>query len=114
MSPSKVQIDAKNDLGNTPLHRAVYNGHLEICDLPIQVNSYVNTIDWDGRTALHLAVMSKRPNICELLIKHGANVNTKDNRGQALLIYAKRNSMICELLIKHGASNIQFLIVEKS
>ena len=66
-------IDTRNNEGEKPLHRAVYNGHLEICDLPIQVNSYVNTIDWDGRTALHLAVMSKRPNICELLIKHGAS-----------------------------------------
>ena len=70
-------IYAKNKYINTPLHRAVFDGHLDVYKLLIQHGADVNTKNEDGWTPLYWAVFEGYLEICKVLIEHGSDVNVR-------------------------------------
>jgi len=83
-----VSVNAKNDFGETPLHRAAI-GHKEIAELLIDKGADVNAksrgavnlkVDW-RLTPLHYAADRGHKEVAELLIDKGADVNAKDDFG---------------------------------
>jgi len=62
-------VNAKDDLGATPLHWATVNGHKEIVELLIGEGADINARDRRGSTPLNWAVF--HPQIEDLLRKHG-------------------------------------------
>jgi len=70
-----VDVNAKDDVGETPLHWAAWIGHKEIVELLITAGADVNA-KGDG-TPLHHAALRGKKEIVELLIANGADVNTK-------------------------------------
>ncbi len=51
-------INAKDDLNNTPLYYAAKNGNKEICEFLLKHGALVNTPCSDGNTPLHAAFSS--------------------------------------------------------
>ena len=100
-----TDVNAKDILPWTPLHRAAEYGHKQIAELLI-----VNGADLEAKTPIDEmtpligALMGDHTELVELLIKKGADVNAKDKNGVSPLHFAaKRGHKEIELLIAKGA-----------
>jgi len=62
-------VDAKDEFGATPLHRAGWYGHKEIAELLIEKGADLNAKTKNGDTPLDHAVINKET--ATLLRKHG-------------------------------------------
>jgi len=109
-------VNAKDEYGGTPLHRAVGNlVRKEIVELLIANGADVNAKHDNGATPLHYAVIGDQKEIVELLIAAGANVNVKQKVGGTPLDAAitRSRTEIANLLRKHGGKPGAELKVEK-
>ena len=79
-----ADVNAKNDFGQTPLHRACEYCNYKISKLLIENGADVNAKDQDGVTPLHYACHWEYGSykVIKFLIENGADVNAKDNDGQ--------------------------------
>jgi len=110
-----TDVNAKDDYGRTPLHRAAHpnlrigafagkkdvSTQKEIIALLIAEGADVNAKNEDGSTPLYLPAGSGHKEIAELLISKGADVNAKNNWGATPLLLAaiKGHKEIVQLLI---------------
>ncbi len=95
-------VNSKDSHGETPLHLASWNGHMEVARLMINKGADVNARNNLGETPLHLAVRDDDEDMAELLISKGGNVNARDNAGNTPLRKAESEEMR-ELLREYGA-----------
>ena len=104
---AKVDVNAKDKLGMTPLHWAVTNRHASLLKLLIDSDAYVNAKDKLGETPLHRAAQMSEVRACEELLDAGANVNARDERGRTALHWAIHGGVafteVCKVLIENGA-----------
>jgi ankyrin repeat protein len=99
------QISARNALGNTPLHSAVYQEQEGIVRLLLGAGADVNAVGQEGETPLHTAVRTDQPELVELLLTFGAGIEAKNSYGWTPLQWAIRaNREIAEQLLSRGAS----------
>ena len=84
----KLDVNARNDRGETPLHLATKNNCVTVAKYLIEAGADVNVRDRDGKTPLHVAVKHAGKGLVELLLKHGADPNAADNSGMAPIHYA--------------------------
>jgi len=98
-------VKAKNKTGDTPLHRAVFFGHLDIVKLLLEKNSPVNIANDMGRTPMHWAAAYGHGEIAELLHKNKAKLNMLDVNGWSPLHFASQAGRIdtVKWLLIHGA-----------
>ncbi len=112
---ARTDVNAKDDYGRTPLHRAAHpnlrigafagkkdvSTQKEIIALLIAEGADVNAKNEDGSTPLYLPAGSGHKEIAELLISKGADVNAKNNWGATPLLLAaiKGHKEIVQLLI---------------
>jgi ankyrin repeat protein len=106
-----TDVNAKDDLGLTPLHEAAEDGHKEIAELLIAGSAEVNAKNEDGYTPLLSAVgllanHARSLGIVELLIAKGADLSVKTKHGQTALVLATATGQrdVVELLIEKGAA----------
>ncbi|CAD7923917.1 unnamed protein product [Amoebophrya sp. A120] len=73
-------VDAPDIDLYTPLHRAVENGHVQICEQLLEAGADVNVSHpgLDGWTPLHLACWLNATQIAKLLIRAGADATAQD------------------------------------
>lgn len=76
---SGCNVDAKNEHGDTPLHKAIFYRYTNVANLLIQAGANINAQDDRGWTPLHAAVFTSRYTTLDALIKAGANLNIKDD-----------------------------------
>lgn len=69
-------VNATNDLGQTPLMIAAKNGYAEVAKLLIEKEADVNLRDYEGQTALSYATYFHHQKLAQLLIEAGANENS--------------------------------------
>ena len=103
-----ANINARNNLGETPLFSAVYHGQVEFARMLLinkrgaRVNDLDDNFKW---TPLHAAVYKRNIQAVRLLLEHGADVNARGESGetpsQLGLEYDYRE--IVELLSEYGA-----------
>ncbi|XP_044746875.1 rabankyrin-5-like [Coccinella septempunctata] len=98
-----VKVDAKNDVGVTPVQRAALNGHLETVKALIRAGADVNSSNMNGNCALEWACETGREEIVKVLIQNGADVNVRD--------YANNFAPI-NYLAKHGYIGILRIFLE--
>jgi ankyrin repeat protein len=100
-----ADVNAKNNVAQTPLHIACQKGNKEIAELLIDKGADINSRLRNGLTPLHLAARGNHKDIVELLIAKGADLNVKNNAGRTPLRIAMNqgHTEIIELLRKHGA-----------
>jgi hypothetical protein len=86
-----ADINAKNELGWTPLHAAIRsNQKEEMIQLLLGKGADVNAKDNDGQTPMHFAVESGRNDIIQMLITKVANINETDNKGDNAMSLATK------------------------
>ncbi len=110
-----TDVNAKNQNGYTPLHKAVDDGHKEIVELLITEGADVNAKEDGGGTPLHHAVLFVGDKeLAELLTAKGADVNAKDNDGDTPLDWAiyYKEPETADLLRKHGGKTSEELKAE--
>ncbi len=105
-----IDINSKDNEGDTPLHLAAAIGQLEIVELLIENGAMVDFqdgCDIMGRTPLHRAVSQGHINVARLLIKAGADINAKQWDGYTALNLAKvtNNTELVNLLREFGADD---------
>lgn len=98
-------LDARDEYGLTPLHKAAARGKLKAAQFLITKGSDVNLFDEDGRTPLYWASIYDHREVVELLVKNVANVNAKDKDGKTPLHAAKDKGhrQVAEFLTNNGA-----------
>ena len=83
--------DAEMGLGGrrfTPLHLAVSEGHLDICQMLLERNADVRVHGDSGDTPLHLAASSRHLEIVRILLQYNAEVNCRNEDGCTPLLMA--------------------------
>ena len=110
-----TDVNAKDVVGMTPLHRATYQGYKEIAELLIAKGADVNAKGGvNGGTPLHWAAEEGHKETAELLIAKGADVNAKEEDGYTPLDAAIINdeTETADLLRKHGGKTAAELKAE--
>ncbi|CAK9172789.1 unnamed protein product [Ilex paraguariensis] len=83
--PEKVELEAKNMYGETPLHMAAKNGCNEAAEMLLAHGAFIEAKANNGMTPLHLAVWhSLRAEDCstvKTLLENNADCCAKDNEG---------------------------------
>ncbi|KAL4230518.1 hypothetical protein ACF0H5_010900 [Mactra antiquata] len=122
-----AEIDSRNKQGNTPLHLACRDGHIEIVrhllepvryqeikqnkyEIPYQkIPQDLFTRSYEGLTVLHLAAMNKHLDIVELLTEKEINLNLQEGKaGRTILHWAcnQGDIKLVRLLLRHRSCNI--------
>ena len=96
-----VDVNVKDEGGETPLHVAALMNNAEVAELLIDEGADVNAKNMDGETPLHKAVPKE---IVKLLIFNGADVNAKSKFGHTAIYLAnlRNETETAGLLRKHG------------
>jgi len=102
-----LQVNALNDLRQTPLHCASGAGMVDSAKLLIARGALVNARAADGRSPLHLAVESGSLETVSLLLESGARVNSMDVRRRTPLAIARAwdRTAIADLLLSNGGED---------
>jgi ankyrin repeat protein len=109
-----TDLNAKGNLGLTPLHEATRAGRKGIVKLLIAGGADVNAKSEYETTPLHFAAFADYKEAVELLIAKGAEVNARNNNGGTPLdsaIWIKETE-IADLLRKHGGKTGEELKAE--
>jgi hypothetical protein len=85
LSIRNINVNVKNVNGNTPLHYAVRNGHVEITRLLLENGAEVNVKSVGGFTPLHWAAWNGHVDILHLLVENGADLEVQNNDGRRAL-----------------------------
>ena len=101
----KIDINSRDNSGNTPLMYAIATGNLETVKYLVEQGAYVTAVNSSYETPLHISSFYEYLDISKYLIEHGANINAKRNDGNsALSILAnKGNSEMVKFLVEQGA-----------
>merc|ERR1711963_899460 len=97
--------NARDWLGETPLHRAAKTNSVFAAKLLLENSANVDSADNYGKTALHDAAMKNSIGVANLLLENSANVDSTDNfGGTALHKAAYVNSVgVAKVLIENSA-----------
>lgn len=102
----KVLVNMADELGRSPLHLAVINGHLAIVNVLIKAGADVNAVDrLKAMTPLHYAAFHNYPKIMLFLLSRAALVEAKDAESNFPLHFAAANGCraTVEILLQHKA-----------
>jgi len=110
VSANPKLVQARNELGSTPLHIAATISSPEAAKLLIAKGADVNARDNNGSTPLHLAAYTGKTAVIELLLNSGAIADAKDNKNATPLDYANQvpsneaKPVLVLWLLKHPAA----------
>jgi ankyrin repeat protein len=98
-------IEATDDGGYTPLHKASYAGHEDVVNYLLGLGANVNAASNSGSTPLHGAAYYGHQAAMESLVEAGADINIQNNGGYTPLLSAMAGGQteIAIALIRHGA-----------
>ncbi|MEO3406930.1 ankyrin repeat domain-containing protein [Mucilaginibacter sp. CAU 1740] len=101
-----INLNAKDENGNTPLIAAVKNNQDKIANLILQTDVRVDSKDADGNTALMIAADKGSDAIVGLLLHYYPNTNTRNANGATALMMAVNNgnANAVKSLLEHGAN----------
>ncbi|CAB1105913.1 unnamed protein product [Ectocarpus sp. CCAP 1310/34] len=99
-----AHLEAEDDEGCTPLHRALARGCYEIVLALLKYDADPTKLAFNGRGGLHAAAEGGNVSRVELFLADGVDINFRVNAGStALRVAARRSSEVVEKLLQHGA-----------
>lgn len=78
LAADKNLINARTELGSTPLHIAATRSNPEIAKLLVAKGANVNARDNNGLTPLHIAAYTGKKELVEFFLSKGADAYAKD------------------------------------
>ena len=101
---ARAHLQARDPVGMTALHKAVWGGHPAIVSLLIARGADVNARDATGNTPLSLAVRWGRGDLMDPLLAAGADASVRDDQGRTLLHHAAQYNHVevMKSLLAHG------------
>jgi ankyrin repeat protein len=100
-------INARGGSHVTPLHAALYQGHLEVALFLLEHDADMNARGYQDSTPLHLAAASKHGDtkFLRVLLDRGADPNSQNSMRKTPLFIALENKRLetARLLLEHGA-----------
>ena len=81
VSAAGADVNARDRLGRTPLHKVAENGRLENVVVLVTEGADVDAQDKDGNTPLHYAEKNGKIRVVNWLTSSGAKTNIKNNDG---------------------------------
>lgn len=78
----KNMLDARDRAGNTPLHLAAADGHIDVVEELLTRGAEVEIRNLAGRTALHVACMNHHLHAIAMLLSAGASARARDIEGR--------------------------------
>jgi ankyrin repeat protein len=88
-----IEKDADvNKPGWTPLHYAATNGHVDVMNLLLDENAYIDAASPNGTTPLMMAAQYGTPPAVKLLLEAGADPLLKNDQGLSALEFANLGS----------------------
>jgi ankyrin repeat protein len=99
-----VDVDAKDSIGQTSLHRATRRGSARLIRTLFRNGAKVDIMNDDGRTAWSANISSKNERILQILLDEGADPNTRGHNGVSELYSAAAggNTEVVKLMLKSG------------
>ena len=97
-------LEYKDEDGYTAMHRAAYNGHVEVIEKLLQLGASVTVETNDRWQPLHCACKWDMVDVASLLLQNGANINAQTEGGQTPLHLVSSNREVhqtMELLLTH-------------
>jgi ankyrin repeat protein len=87
----KCQVNEIDKFGQTALHVAAFEGHLNVVDVLLRKGVNIQLQDKNGWTALHSAAHAAHLHICEKLLLEGCdpNITVRTRRLVACLVKKK-------------------------
>ena len=108
-----VNVNTKDDAGNTALHMAVANGKRGAVEFLLENAALVNEKNNDGDTALILAAAKGDSQTIKYLIENHARLNDANNKGQSAITAAVINHNIPAVKALVEAKRIDKLKLDK-
>ena len=98
----------KNASGDTPLHKAAINGHLEVFSMVTSRIQNINPRNYEGVTPLHFAAGHGHLSICQYIVDRVPDKNPMGDKIWTPLHVAAANGQtaICQLLIKYNQRDV--------
>ncbi|CAB0042895.1 unnamed protein product [Trichogramma brassicae] len=110
----RVQVDAQDNEGQTPLHKAIFNGNINLVEILMRRGANPNLADDNGYTPLHILCLREYDavDLAKRFFEIGkefnkpVKVDAQDNEGWTPLHEAIFNGNInlVEILLRRGAS----------
>lgn len=82
LAANKNLVNARTELGSTPLHLAATNSNPEVAKLLVAKGADINAKDNNNDTPLHLAAFTGKKELVEFFLAHGADAYAKDFKGE--------------------------------
>jgi ankyrin repeat protein len=101
-----TDVNARNNLGDTPLMWAARNGHTETVKLFLESSADVNANNNYGWTALMWAARYGHTETVKFLLEKGADANRENRHGNTALLFAayEGSTEMVKLLLEAGAN----------
>ena len=99
-----IDVNTKNNIGDTAMTIAAYQGHIKIIELLIANGADIDLKNNNGDNPLILAAYQGHTVIVKELIANGANVNTKNNNGDTPFVISAHqgHEETAEFIRKNG------------
>ena len=110
-----VDVNMKNDRGQSLIHLAILGQSAEMSEAIINYGADLEARDREGNTALLLASKQAKSQIAKLLITKDARINIKNNSGEMPLYLAIKNDLqdvVRELIQKNAQVDAVFEITK--
>lgn len=82
LTANKNLINARNELGSTPLHIAANNPDPEIAKLLVSKGADVNAKDKNSTTPMHISAYTGKKELVEFFLSKGADAYALDFKGE--------------------------------
>lgn len=111
--PGGVNINYRNNLGESAILLAASGGHTEILKILIEHTCYINNPNGILLRPLHLACKGDHLNVVKLLLNAGAAIDVKTSDGFRPIDFANYNTPVHQILYRH-APGVEYKVEEPS
>jgi ankyrin repeat protein len=101
-----ADVNAKDEVGLTPLHRAASNGRKRLADLLLTKGADIHAMDQSNCSPLHSVALCGKKRMARLLLEKGADISSKDKHNRTPLHHAALHGQtrLVRFLLRRGAN----------